>query len=715
MILSDREKDYLKGLIDRNEKIPNKYRALLFENPQDLELIWDGKNSEVANVVLPFQYIEQIDEPRQENTQQMGLFTLNSMGRQASGWSNKLIWGDNKLVLSSLKNGALRKEIEDNGGIKLIYIDPPFDVGADFSFDIEIENEDVTKKPSIIEEIAYRDTWGKGANSFLSMIYERLRLMKDLLADDGSIYVHCDWRVNSSLRLILDEIFGKENYVNDIVWGYKDIGSKAVNYYKRKHDTILFYQQSSTRIFNIQKQKLSDSTMQRYGSYFDKNGQITYQWLKDNNPGVFAKLKGQPEDLNTAWLDINNGQPLSDWWDDISPLKTHFNEATGYATQKPESLLERIIKASSNENDIVADFFCGSGTTLAVAEKLGRKWIGCDLGRFGIHTTRKRLINVQRELKSDNKPYRSFEILNLGKYERQYYLGINPNLSEEEKQKQSTKKHNEYISLILSAYKAEKIQQLPPFHGKKGANIVFIGNIDSPVTKLQVNEIIKKCQEMRISQVDVLGFEFEMGLVPEIIDEARLKGITLNLKYIPKDVFDRRAIEKGQVKFYDVAYIDFKPHIDNASIKIELKDYCSYYTQDDLNEVIEGIKNKQDKVIIDGGQILKISKDENGIVKNEVLTKNWYDWIDYWSIDFDYESKKEIITIIEDGEEKQVWTGNYVFENEWQSFRTKKDNKLELTSYTHTYSQRGKYKVAVKVIDIFGNDTTKVIEVGVNI
>ena len=713
MILSDREKDYLKGLIDRNEKIPNKYRALLFENPQDLELIWDGKNSEVANVVLPFQYIEQIDEPRQENTQQMGLFTLNSMGRQASGWSNKLIWGDNKLVLSSLKNGALRKEIEDNGGIKLIYIDPPFDVGADFSFDIEIENEDVTKKPSIIEEIAYRDTWGKGANSFLSMIYERLRLMKDLLADDGSIYVHCDWRVNSSLRLILDEIFGKENYVNDIVWGYKDIGSKAVNYYKRKHDTILFYQQSSTRIFNIQKQKLSDSTMQRYGSYFDKNGQITYQWLKDNNPGVFAKLKGQPEDLNTAWLDINNGQPLSDWWDDISPLKTHFNEATGYATQKPESLLERIIKASSNENDIVADFFCGSGTTLAVAEKLGRKWIGCDLGRFGIHTTRKRLINVQRELKSDNKPYRSFEILNLGKYERQYYLGINPNLSEEEKQKQSTKKHNEYISLILSAYKAEKIQQIPPFHGKKGANIVFIGNIDSPVTKLQVNEIIKKCQEMRISQVDVLGFEFEMGLVPEIIDEARLKGITLNLKYIPKDVFDRRAIEKGQVKFYDVAYIDFKPHIDNGSIKIELKDYCSYYTQDDLNEVIEGIKNKQDKVIIDGGQILKISKDENGIVKNEVLTKNWYDWIDYWSIDFDYESKKEIITIIEDGEEKQVWTGNYVFENEWQSFRTKKDNKLELTSYTHTYSQRGKYKVAVKVIDIFGNDTTKVIEVNV--
>ena len=707
MILSDREKDFLKGLIDRNEKIPNKYRALLFENPQDLELIWDGKNSEVANVVLPFQYIEQIDEPRQENEQQMGLFTLNSMGRQASGWSNKLIWGDNKLVLSSLKNGALRKEIEDNGGIKLIYIDPPFDVGADFSYDIEIENEDVTKKPSIIEEIAYRDTWGKGANSFLSMIYERLRLMKDLLADDGSIYVHCDWRVNSSLRLILDEIFGKENYVNEIIWCFSQ-GAKSKRTFGKKHNNILFYSKKiDGQIFNVEDIKIEmKSGKSSFGGRLeiDEDGRqyrLVYGTKNANGETKYYKYY------------LDEGKIPEDYWTDINSLQSGVTERLCYPTQKPEALLERIIKASSNENDIVADFFCGSGTTLAVAEKLGRKWIGCDLGRFGIHTTRKRLINVQRELKSDNKPYRSFEILNLGKYERQYYLGINPNLSEEEKQKQSTKKHNEYISLILSAYKAEKIQQLPPFHGKRGANIVFIGNIDSPVTKLQVNEIIKKCQEMRISQVDVLGFEFEMGLVPEIIDEARLKGVTLNLKYIPKDVFDRRAIEKGQVKFYDVAYIDFKPHIDNGSIKIELKDYCSYYTQDDLNEVIEGIKNKQGKVIIDGGQILKISKDENGIVKNEVLTKNWYDWIDYWSIDFDYESKKEIITIIEDGVEKQVWTGNYVFENEWQSFRTKKDNKLELTSYTHTYSQKGKYKVAVKVIDIFGNDTTKVIEVNV--
>lgn len=705
MILSEKEKSFLKGLIDRNEKIPNKYRALLFENPQDLELIWDGKNNEVTNVVLPFQYIEQIDEPRQES--QMGLFTLNDMGRQASGWSNKLIWGDNKLVLSSLKNGALRKEIENNGGIKLIYIDPPFDVGADFSYDIEINNEDVTKKPSIIEEIAYRDTWGKGANSFLSMIYERLKLMKDLLTDDGSIYVHCDWRVNSSLRLILDEIFGKENYVNEIIWCFSQ-GAKSKKTFGRKHNSILFYSKKiDSQIFNIEDIKIEmKSGKSSFGGRLetDENGRqyrLVYGTKNANGETKYYKYY------------LDEGKIPEDYWTDINSLQSGVTERLSYPTQKPEALLERIIKASSNENDIVADFFCGSGTTLAVAEKLGRKWIGCDLGRFGIHTTRKRLINVQRELKKDYKPYRSFEILNLGKYERQYYLGINPNLSEEDKQKQSIKKQNEYISLILSAYKAERIHQLPPFHGKRGANIVSIGNIDSPVTKIQVNEILQKCQELRISQVDVLGFEFEMGLVPEIIDEAKTKGITLNLKYIPKDVFDRRAIEKGQVKFYDVAYIDFKPYIKDSTISIELKDYCSYYTQDDLNEVIEGIKNKQDKIIIDNGQILKVSKDTDGITKQELLTKNWYDWIDYWSIDFDYESKKEIITIVEDEKEKEVWTGNYVFENEWQSFRTKKNNKLELTSCSHTYLQKGKYKVAVKVIDIFGNDTTKVIEVNV--
>ncbi len=193
MKLTDNEIRDINRHLEAGKQLPDKYRFLLFEDKKEVELVWNGKTGEVCNVVLPFQVIEQVDEPRAEENRsmQMDLFDRQT-GRQITGWNNKLIWGDNKLILSSLKNGPLREEIEAQGGIKLIYIDPPFDVGADFSMDIEIGGETLTKKPNVLEEIAYRDTWGKGADSFISMIYERLVLMRDLLAEDGSIYVHCD-------------------------------------------------------------------------------------------------------------------------------------------------------------------------------------------------------------------------------------------------------------------------------------------------------------------------------------------------------------------------------------------------------------------------------------------------------------------------------------------------------------------------------------------
>ena len=207
--LTAAEKQDVYRYLEANKPLPDKYRFLLFEDKREVELVWNGKTGEVCNVVLPFQVIEQVDEPRAEKVkEQPTLFNMDSRGRQLSGWTNKLIWGDNKLILSSLKNGPLREEIEKHGGIKLIYIDPPFDVGADFSMDIEIGDDTFTKKPNILEEIAYRDTWGKGADSFISMIYERLILMRDLLAEDGSIYVHCDQRVSGYVRNVLDEIFG---------------------------------------------------------------------------------------------------------------------------------------------------------------------------------------------------------------------------------------------------------------------------------------------------------------------------------------------------------------------------------------------------------------------------------------------------------------------------------------------------------------------------
>jgi hypothetical protein len=218
--LTEQEQQEVVRFIEADKPLPEKYRFLLFGDKREVELVWNGKTSEVTNVVLPFQVIEQVDEPRAENPEdtaaQGGLF--DARGRQLKGWTNKLIWGDNKLILSSLKSGPLREEIEEHGGLKLIYIDPPFDVGADFSMDIEVGEETFTKKPGILEEIAYRDTWGRGTDSFMSMIYERLILMKDLLAPNGSIYVHCDWRLSSYLRLALDDLFGGESFTNEIIW-----------------------------------------------------------------------------------------------------------------------------------------------------------------------------------------------------------------------------------------------------------------------------------------------------------------------------------------------------------------------------------------------------------------------------------------------------------------------------------------------------------------
>ena len=716
--LTESEQQEIIRFIEADKPLPEKYRFLLFEDKREVELVWNGKTNEVCNIVLPFQTIEHVDEPRAEVNQQLGLF--DTRGRQRKGWTNKLIWGDNKLVLSSLKNGPLREEIEAQGGLKLIYIDPPFDVGADFSMDIEIGGETLTKNPNILEEIAYRDTWGKGSDSFLAMIYERLVLMRDLLAEDGSIYVHCDWRMTGYLRLALDEVFGKDCFLNEIIWCYRDIGSRTTPYFKKKHDTLLVYSKSETWIYNVQRGEIAESTRKRFEEYFDENNQITYSALKSSNPGVFAKLKGIPNDLNEVWLDAQHGAQLVDWWTDISPLKVGFDESIGYPTQKPKALLERIIKASSNEGDLVADFFCGSGTTAAVAEKLGRKWIVTDLGKFAIHTTRKRMIRVQRQLKVNGEDYRAFEILNLGKYERQHYIGVNPNLREVEQQKQLEEKEKTFIDLILRAYSAEKTDGFTSFQGKKAGRLIAIGPVNLPVTRLFIEEIILECRKHQITRVDVLGFEFEMGLFPNLLEEAKRKGIDLAPKYIPAEVFDKRAVEQNQVVFHDVAFIEVKPLVTHgeqgkpSTVSVELTDFSVFYSQDSISHAEQTLKNKSSKIVVEKGQVVKVSRDADGILTRKILTKEWTDWIDYWSVDFDFESKREIIRVqnpdADEWEEK--WTGDYVFENEWQSFRTKKDRSLELKSVAHE-CEPGPRKIAVKVVDIFGNDTMTIVEVTV--
>ncbi len=756
--LSDNEKRDLIRLIESGKTLPDEYRFKLFNHNREVELIWNGKTNEVESAVLPFQTIEVVDEPRSEESAkaQLGLFDFDNRGRQIKGWTNKLIWGDNKYILSSLKNGPLRQEIEDNGGIKLIYIDPPFDVGADFSMDIEIGGETLTKKPSVLEEIAYRDTWGKGADSFISMIYERLELLCELLANDGSIYIHCDYRVSSYLKLVLDEVLGSTNFLNEISWRRGPAHNDPKRFGHNK-DTILYYSKSDQYTWNPQYSPITPEHRGAFNKSDQKglyttlplhgpaHGQSPKPW-KNAYPPKGRTWAYKTEQLD-AWekeglivwsknnvprkkryLDETLGAPLQELWTDLPILSSHHGEHTGYSTQKPEKLLERIINASSNEGDIVIDVFMGSGTTLAVAEKLGRKWIGSDLGKFSIHTARKRMIAVQRELKKENQNYRAFEILNLGKYQRQHFY--QQNYASQDKAARAALqagKEHEFIALILQAYKAEPIQGSDEFTGQKAGRMVAVGPIDMPIARDGVAEIVESSIRSGYSRVDVLAFEFEMGLAPHVQEEAKEKGVDLALKTIPPEVFDKRAVEKGQVKFYDLAYIEARVHQAKRSVAIELADFSVFYNQDTPDGEL---KPGSTKIVVRDGQVVKLTCDkDSGLVGQEILTKKWTDWIDYWSVDFDFTSRKEIIRVkrsrpeqidlegdpaknkleLEEYEEK--WTGNYIFENEWQSFRTKKDRSLELKTVSREYSGTGSKRIAIKVVDIFGNDTMKVIEV----
>lgn len=749
--LTEQEQQEIIRFIEAGKPLPDKYRFLLFDDKREVELVWNGKTNEVTNVVLPFQTIEQVDEPRAEKPEdtaaQADLFAMDNRGRQLQGWTNKLIWGDNKLILSSLKNGPLREEIERQGGIKLIYIDPPFDVGADFSMDIEIGGDTFTKRPNILEEIAYRDTWGNGADSFIAMIYERLIAMRDLLADDGSIYVHCDWRMSSYLRCIMNEIFGASSFKNEVVWqrtgAHNDAGRFGI-----VNDSVLFYSKSEKYTFNpVYVPHSKEHLETRFNQVDPRNnkrffaGPITApgsgparvfrgESIKPPSGRHWSYTQERIDELERAgmiyysstgtpylkqYMDdyVDKGRRVQSIWTDVLPSKTG-KEVLGYPTQKPEALLQRIIEASSNPGDIVADFFVGSGTTAAVAEKHGRKWIASDLGKFGVHTTRKRMIGVQRELKAAGKDYRAFEILNLGKYERQHYVGVNPDLREEQRQQQLEARERAFLDLILRAYRAEQTDGFASFHGKRAGRLVAIGPVNMPVSRLFVEEIILECRKKHISKVDILGFEFEMGLFPNVLDEARAKGIDIAPKYIPRDVFDKRAVERNQVVFHDVSFIEVRPYFKGNTVAVELTDFSVFYSQDSIAHAEATLKNKASKIVVEKGQIIKVSKDKDGILIREQLTETWTDWIDYWSVDFDFESKREIVRVQnpDTGEWEEQWTGDYIFENEWQSFRTKKDRSLELKSVFHECPP-GRRKIAVKVVDIFGNDTMTIVDVNV--
>ncbi len=464
-----------------------------------VQLEWDGKPEHVERVHLPFQTVETINESRATREQEAG--ALFGSGSPDVAERNLLIWGDNKLVMSSLLG-------EYAGRVKLVYIDPPFDTGADFSLRMKIGSSDFTKTPSLLEEHAYRDTWGRGRRSYLKMLYERLALIHEMLAEDGTLYIHIGPSVSHYVKVVCDEIFGDHNFRGEVVWKRSDAHSDAgqgAKHFGRIHEVILQYSKTDSYIFNTQYLPLPSETAERWYRHVEEGTGRRYNKADITGPG--GEAKGNPRyeifgvtrywrysearmaaliseglvvqdrpgtvPYRKRYLDESAGVPLQDIWADIPMLRGFATngERTGYPTQKPEQLLERFVRTSSNEGDLVADFFVGSGTTLAVAEKLGRRWIGCDLGRFAIHTTRKRLLNVH-----GCKP---FEIKNLGSYERQRWQIESGNGA-----------LRAYLDTILAFYRAEPVEGFRYLHGRKADRMVHVGATDAPVTIDETEEVM---------------------------------------------------------------------------------------------------------------------------------------------------------------------------------------------------------------------------------
>jgi adenine-specific DNA-methyltransferase len=606
------------------------------------ELVWPGKYDADGNPVqaprvsLPFQVIERVNETRAtreaKKAEGLTLFDVwdgaNEGATFEEGWRNKLIWGDNFLVVSSLLERF-------RGQLQTIYIDPPFAADADFSMKVAVgvDNE-VTKAASVLEETAYRDTWGNGYASYLSMLYIRLQVIRELLTDSGSIFVHLDSRMVSHARVLMDEVFGNDNFVNEIIWSYSTSG-RPEDRFPEKHDNILWFRKSGAHSFYPDQVKVpySKEYIASHFRDFDENGRPCRKRFDAGKWRTYYPDDGMLP--NAVW--------------DIPYVNSQAKDRTGYPTQKPVELIERLILATTKKGDIVADLFVGSGTTAVVAENLERRWIVCDLGRYSIHTTRKRMLEIAK-----CKP---FEVLNLGSYERQFWSTANFG-----KDLDGDGQINllEYIAFILRLYGAEPLTGSSHLHGRKGDAYVYVGAVSNPVTIAEIEQAVNECKSMKGSTVHVLGWEWEMGLHDPIVGEAKRLGVKLVLRQIPREVMEAEAVRKGQIKFFELAYLDVelqqKP---NGEAVCTLNDFSTPNTDFIPEEVREEIKK-------------------------------WSDYVDYWAVDWDFQ--------------------NDTFNHGFVTYRTRQDRTLQLKSDSHKYNKAGTYKVMIKAIDIFGNDTSKLVE-----
>ena len=643
-------------------------------------LTWDSKPRRAPNPKdIEFQTAEVVI-PNPAHREQLPLsFRDGNLGEAEIDKQkmNRLIWGDNLLAMQALLTQGYE------GKINLIYIDPPFDSKADYSQKKTIqinpsllggdgkgEGLEFTKEHSVIERLAYKDTWAGGTDSYLDMLYPRLQLMKRLLAEDGSIYIHIGSNMSHYIKIMLDEIFGRDCFRNDLIWLYEGRELSHTEY-NAKHDNILFYSKSQKWIFNWNhlsvRESLKESSKKAMSRFKDENGKWFVLRYKDG--GGFAPLEDEGEHTYRQY--VPEGIPPRDWFFIDYSRKS---ERTGYDTQKPIAILEKLICASSNEGGLVADFFSGSSTTLAVAEKLNRRWIGSELGKVGIQVTRARLVEQQA------KP---FLIENIGNYQREmiYLTGG---------------KIYEMQNLILKLYGATPRDKMSGLGIRKADDnveeLVYVGYPDRPVTAGKAEELAQQAQKLDgrgYKRLIILGWDYEYNYHQAL--ESRKRALKDKLKIevisrdIPPDIYDYLKKAKTEediealsekVKFYERPYLK----MNEPKIK-DLKDGKAEITLSIKRYVLMDIPISQTskKGQEDYAALMKIAKDNFAVL------------IDYWAIDWDYDG--------------------FTFKSQWQAFRGNGKKAKTVITETKEILEKKKRMIAVRVVDIFGNDAGAVVEI----
>lgn len=596
------------------------------------ELVWDGKYDAAQRrvlprrIALPFQTVEAVNESSQDRQKSIDLF---GSGRPPE-WRNRLIWGDKKYVLPSLLEGFA-------GKVDLVYIDPPFYTGDNFSMQVKVDGEDFTKEPTVIEQKAYRDTWGRGLDGYLEWFYETVVVPNELLSETGSIFVHLDYHIGHYAKVILDEVFGQRNFRNEIVWWYYNKLQGNVDHFARNHDTIFYYRKGKTGTFTRLQEQRDKPARQQKRVWDAKSGSLKQARDADGKLEYYTVTE----------------RLIDDVWRLPYLMPADQTENLRYPTQKPKALIERVILSASEPGDLVLDCFGGSGTTAEVAELHQRRWIVGDLSRFAIHTTRKRLLLVPN--------LTPFIVANLGKYERQVWQTA-------EFGESAAARTEAYRTFILDLYKADPVTGYSWLHGIRQGRMVHVGTVDSPVTTGDVRQIATEFRRSMgtgkdapsSKSVDVLGWDFAFELNEVAKQEAARAGIEMRFVRIPREVLDKRAVDQGDIRFFELAALSVDVTHKKRSTTVLLNDFII-----PLDDVPADV---------------------------QAAISNWRQWIDYWAIDWD--NKED------------------TFHNEWQAFRTRSTKDLEITA-SHTYEQAGQYRVVVKVIDILGNDTTKTILVDI--